>query len=146
MDYPICQYHQGDWLIPYGKTEPDRVREISYQEEMAGIWCILTFRHDRNVYHYPGYCTPILITGEMLEKNGFTYCDGAYYLCAQNDDGEEIEVSIFHVGCEWSSNQLHIKYDDDPSDNHIIHLIGCNYVHELQHAFELVKIKADIVL
>lgn len=72
MNLPICEFHQGDWLIPFGDT-PDQIYSISFQEEMAGIWPIIQFRHNRNEWIYPSFCTRIELTEEFFEHNGFEY-------------------------------------------------------------------------
>lgn len=133
MKYPICKYSQGDWLIPYRSNTPDRVRGVSYQTEPAGIWCTLTFRNDRNVNMYPDYCTPIPITPQILEANGFT------------------RYSIVHNNLQqWVLNEGNgcriAFYQDVKIGKWVIKDIWIDYVHELQQVLRLCKIEKEIEL
>ncbi len=90
---------------------------------------------------------PILLTPEILKKNGFSYCilDGGYYFYAEElYSNQTVEIILFHVDSEFNSSQLNICYTND--DDTILHLMDCNFVHELQHAFRVCKIDKEIVL
>lgn len=88
---------------------------------------------------------PIPITLEILERNGFTYCErtGGCYLYTTISYGNwGAEVVLFDVNSEYRNNQLHIGSPDD-SDT-FLHLMECNYVHQLQHALRLCGIEKEI--
>ena len=133
MNYPVCEYMQGDWLLPYRSDIPDRVREISYQEEPAGIWCVLNFVNNRSTFTYPGYCTPIPITPEILEANGFTRYSVVHFNLQQwvLNEGNGCRVSL---------------YQDVKSGKWAIKDFWIDYVHELQHILRLCKIEKEIML
>lgn len=92
---------------------------------------------DKVYWYSASKLSPIPITSEILEKNGFTYKEGEIGLCGvttvphyiRNDvpfalfcDGEPFAIWIFQ-------NPTNIKY-----------------VHELQHALRLCGIEKEIVL
>lgn len=125
----------GDWVC----TEHDAIpRQIDWIRtgEVGLLW---------NKVVTPPYLVPILITPEILEKNGFTYCksDGGFYLHTTISYGNwDVDVVLFDVTDEYRNNQLHIS---SPDDSYIaIHLMECNHVHELQHALRLCGIEKEI--
>lgn len=82
---------------------------------------------------------PILLTPEILEKNGFEY----------NDEDAE------YAGCTWSDGNimLHVEYDfrivvtndfDDESTNRTPFVL--RYVHQLQHVYKLLGIDKEITV
>lgn len=89
----------------------------------------------------PPYIKPILLTPEILEKNGWTYNDedekfapqtwvgGGLMLQDADDGGYRIVVTS-----DW---------DDEDTNNTPFVIL---YVHELQHALKLRRIKKEIVL
>lgn len=94
-----------------------------------------------------GRIDPVPLTREILEKNGFYYCKrtGGCYLYTTISYGNwDAEVVLFDVNSEYRNNQLHIGSPDD-SDT-FLHLMECNYVHELQHALRLCGIEKEIEL
>lgn len=93
------------------------------------------------------YIDPLPLTSEIMEKNGFTYCErtGGYYLYTTISYGNwDAEVVLFNVNSEYRNNQLHIGSPDD-SDT-FLHLMECNYVHQLQHALRLCGIEKEITI
>ena len=142
MKYPINPYRQGDWLIPYGKTQPDRVKVMSYEEDMAGVWCDMSFRNDPHTYYYSGQCSPVPITRDILLKNGFndTY---NYFLVCKDYDGQEFSIFLFNVDIPEKDILLHIK---DSAGYTVIRLKNCNFVHQLQHALMLIGVEKEIEL
>ena len=142
MKYPINPYRQGDWLIPYGKTQPDRVECISYQKEMSGVWCDMTFRNDLSTYYYPGHCNPVPITRDILLKNGFCESDGSYFLICKDEDGQMVSISLFNVDIPERGIRLHIDFNTDDT----VLRLNCNYVHQLQHALMLFDVEKEIEL
>ena len=116
----------GDWVL-YGK-KPVRILQLSEGKDYKEI-------------------RPIPLTQEILEKNGFYYCKrtGGCYLYTTISYGNwDAEVVLFDVNSEYRNNQLHIGSPDD-SDT-FLHLMECNYVHELQHALRLCGIDKTIEL
>ncbi len=97
---------------------------------------------------YVSQYAPLSTSREILEKNEFTYCasTGAFICYAEESYSDQIvSVILFNVESEFRNNQLHICNDATPND-HIIHLMDCNYVHELQHALKVCGIRKEIVL
>lgn len=82
---------------------------------------------------------PILLTPEILEKNGFKY----------NDESGK------YAGCTWYDGNLmlHLEYDfrivvtndfDDESTNRTPFVL--RYVHQLQHVYKLLGIDKEIIV
>ena len=91
---------------------------------------------------------PILLTREILEKNEFTYCkkNGAFYAYEEESySNQMVEIILYNIENENRSTQLHINYVFQ-EDETMIHLIECNFVHNLQHALRILRIKKEIVL
>jgi hypothetical protein len=142
MKYPINPYRQGDWLITYGKTQPDRVESISYQKDMSGVWCDMTFRNDPNTYYYPDRCKPVPITRDILLKNGFRASAGYSFIC-KDYNGQTVSIWLFEVDKPERDIRLLI------TGRHFVTLLrlqNCNYVHQLQHALMLLGIEKEIEL
>ena len=92
--------------------------------------------------------SPIPITREILEKNGFVYRknSGAFIVNSEESySNQTVEVTLFNVESEFRNNQLHICESNYPEET-MLHLMECNYVHELQHVFRSCGIKKEIVL
>ena len=107
----------GDWVNLYG--EPIKIN----------IDDLCTIDRDET-YDNGVHCKPILITPEILEKNGYKrglliheykISDGLYY---------DLECGILLFGYEHGT----------------VLEINCNYVHELQHTLKLCGIEKEIVL
>lgn len=91
---------------------------------------------------------PVPITREILEKNEFAYCErnGAFYAYAEESySNQTVEIILFNVESEYRNNQLHIN-EANYKGKTMIHLMECNYVHNLQHVFRVCGIKKEIVL
>lgn len=75
---------------------------------------------------------PIFITKEIMAKNGAedTYC--SFHL--QEDEHLFMELTWIDEGLFWTTNLC--EYD----------IIPLEYVHELQHAIKLCRIKKEIIL
>lgn len=132
-----------DWVLHEG--EPYQIRQL-------GIYGV-----DRDGEDYPAVCVgktngiglilernevePIPLTSEILEKNGWiynnedekffpqTWVGGGLMLQGANDCGYRIVVTS--------------DYDDEDTNNTPFIIL---YVHELQHALRLRRIKKEIVL
>lgn len=143
MNFPVCKYCQGDWLIPYGSDSPDRIRDVSYQEEPAGIWCTISFRNNRHTYTYPDCCKPIPLTAEILEKNGFVIKKK----WAQRGNFGDNPLIMWHFDddCILNNHKHELEIHDNSTGKLHISFI-CDYVHQLQHALRLCGIETEIVL
>lgn len=138
----------GDWLIPYNETEPRRVEHLTYQYDMSGKYDVVAFDKNPYTFNYTGFCKPVPITREILEKNGFAYNrkNGALIAYAYESYSNQMEeISLYDVEIEYENNQLHICDSNHPREV-MLHLMNCNYVHELQHALRVCKIDKEIVL
>ena len=89
----------------------------------------------------PPYIKPIPLTSEILEKNGWTY----------NDEDEKFSPQTWVGGglmlqdagdCGY---RIVVTSDYDDEDTNNTPFVIC-YVHELQHALKLRRIKKEIVL
>lgn len=129
----------GDWVTLFDKY-PAKVEAIGDTE--------VYLLDDDGVHWHVGYehIKPIPLTAEILEKNGFSFCtrDGGYYLYATMSCGFDVEVILFDVVNKYASIQLHIGDTDDTAT--YIHLMECNYIHQLQHALKLVGIDKEITI
>ena len=138
----------GDWLFPYNETEPRRVEHLKYQYEMSGKYDVVAFDKNPYTFNYTGFCKPVPITREILEKNGFVYRkdSGAFIVYAEESySNQTVEVTLFNVESEFRNIQLHICESNSPQET-MLHLMECNYVHQLQHALRLAGIDMEITL
>lgn len=122
----------GDWVI-YRRDFPDRVLGISAD----GLSVYL--EHDNWLAIY--VIKPIPLTEEVLDKNGFGYIErdtlmgyshyylGEPYFCRNMD---------LHIGTD-NKGHFWLNYLRNEID-------GLRYVHELQHAFRLLRIDREVVL
>ena len=138
----------GDWLIPATKNTPDRVHELTYQEDMSGKYDVVEFENNRNVFFYISFCKPIPLTVEILKKNDFAYCNddgGCYGYFEESYSNQTMEIALFHVKSEYRNVQLHIR-EENHKEETMLHLMECNYVHQLQHVLKVCGIKKEIEL
>lgn len=141
---------QGDWLIPHNCEEPHQIKEISYQEEPAGKWPVITFEGKGflGVWYYPQDCKPVPITKEVLKKNGFT--DGKYRHFNGNvwkleaDGFREIHLTEKVRQAVLWGEKINPDYPSSVGDKFTIPFI--RNVHELQHAMRLCGIEKEIVI
>lgn len=97
---------------------------------------------------------PVLLTKEILEKNDFCYCesDGGFYAYPDyNYDKCALEVILFNVNSDVRNNQIHIEkiaMTDGWKECRkvMLHLMECNFVHQLQNIFIDLDINKEIVL
>lgn len=129
----------GDWVKLFDKY-PAKVEAIGDTE--------VYLLDDDGVRWNVGYAfiKPIPLTPGILEKNGFSFCtrDGGYYLFATMSCGFDVEVILFDVVNKYASIQLHIGDTNDTAT--YLHLMECNYTHQLQNALRLCGIKKEIEL
>lgn len=128
---------QGDWLIPYNCEEPHRIREISYQEEPAGKWTIITFEGEGfwGVWNYPAYCKPIPISEEILAKNFEKKTHWGIF-----EDYFDFTIREFNDG------MYVVNYDCCEMNLPGTQIVGICWVHELQQVLRLLGIKKEIEL
>lgn len=86
----------------------------------------------------PPYLEPILLTSEILEKNGFKE-DSTHNLWLLTDDYYDVIVK------EWSDSIWVFRYDN--TEVNIPHeQIIFSYVHSLQHAFRHCGIDKEVII
>lgn len=126
-----------DWAaFPHGC---DRVRELSY---IPGHGHCASFAASATLFSVEvGKLEPIPLTEEILAKNGFGYIErdtlmhythyylGEPYFCRNMD----LHIGTDNKGHFWLN---YLRNDID----------GLRYVHELQHAFRLLRIDREVVL
>lgn len=81
---------------------------------------------------------PIIITKDLLVKNGFTYCD-ATGQCILFDECTNYTITVCNTCIESRNIQVHIDEEalndvDGIIEMTVMHLMECNYLHQLQHA------------
>ena len=120
----------GDWVRVKRTQKMVKVKEVKQS-------CIYT---EDNGYEYDEI-EPILLTSNILEKNGWiynnedekffpqTWVGGGLMLQSADDGGYRIVVTS--------------DYDDEDTNSTPFIIL---YVHELQHALRLRKIKKEIIL
>ena len=86
--------------------------------------------------------SPILLTPEILEKNGFV-------VGYKQVDYEQISITYYHI---WSDfyldlygGEILLKIRRD-CDFTFFGIISCKYVHALQHALRLCGIEKEVIL
>jgi len=113
----------GDWvnIAVEGYNNPTRIREI-------GSFWVKVIRDEMEYGNI--LVTPIPLTTEILEKNGFKSCK----------EGYDIGIPLLYwdkyctAVCGWT-------HCDD-----LIEVFDCRYVHQLQHALKLCGITKEIEL
>jgi len=92
----------------------------------------------------PRYLSPIRITSDFLQRNGF-HRDGCYHRLDLGDGSHSLEFYMH----EWRLRQFWQGVDE--WNNHAktwdtTFECQCYYVHELQHAFKLMNLNKEVVL
>jgi hypothetical protein len=115
----------GDWLKHYNGT-PMQVTKITTEHfacaENGGANC----------WEYNNKYEPILITLEILKKNGLA--NDPYGCHFKEDEYMELEISAEEEGIYWT-----INYNE-------YGILKLKYVHQLQHALRLCGINKEIVV
>ncbi len=95
-----------------------------------------------------GLLEAIPLTKDILIKNGFgSVIEGIY-----NDweietySNQNLRISLSHVESEYNPTQLVVYMGYEPQERVVLRMMPCEYVHELQHAFRLCRIKKEIGL
>ena len=117
----------------------DWVNVFNVPKQIEGI---RIFKNGDEIVYYDGdngnfikSVTPIPLTKEILQKNGF---DGDVYLWNNIGDEKTLEYYPFE-------HRLSLWYGEGKSQE-ILFKYHCFSVHELQHALKLWGIKKEIVL
>lgn len=84
---------------------------------------------------------PILLTSEILEKNGFEDIGDDTYQLEEKPCWFWVDFFRHTYGCEYDTSTY--EYEDD---EHRLKLYGIPSVHELQHALRLCGIEKEIEL
>ena len=154
INYNIVE--QGDWLIPYKCDEPHQVKKVSYQEEPAGKWTVITFSGEGfwGTWYYPTSCTPIPITEDFLLLNGFT--QNGISQDATNESDRTYDTYVWSQGSCENDDKVKVCLNIDHHQKNCIveiftpdmHVSGLmiQYVNELQHCLRLCRINKDIVI
>ena len=85
-----------------------------------------------------GELTPVPLTAEILEKNGFIKHTDYCWLISENNGRRLIEYRT-----DYLDGLLRISYAEEPFSKLMIKV---KYVHELQHALRLCNINKEIIL
>ena len=143
----------NDWIAI---DQPDRyagaigqIKSLSnHQEQNAAYFHV--FIQGKFGYLLKEVCSddiiPIPLTSDILEKNDFLYYsvdDGYYGYFEESYSNQTTEIILFNVNNENRNVQIHINYHNDET---ILHLMECNYVHQLQHILKVCGIKKEIEL
>ena len=126
----------GDWLIPYNEIEPRKVVSLGYQYDMAGKYDCVAFEGTPHTLNYTGFCKPIPLTPEILEKNGFVKLWNQYVLKADKEPFIHL-ISLDNLPNANGRMLVAIK------DRYTNAKIAITYVHELQHALRSCKIEKE---
>lgn len=126
MNHTTKDYKQGDFI-------PHRVTGDLYPNKRNERWTIALMTIESNE-NYEDFATPIPLTPEILEKNGFI-------------EDRYIRTGNKFYRHEQSGFRLKVGIDSDGNfyvfDNITIQ---CNYVHQLQHAMRICGIENEFVL
>lgn len=120
----------GDWVIRRGvPEEPMRLYNMNASRGIAYL-----DQDGRGVAELFENIEPILLTPQILEKNGFD-SRGAQFFCDK-------------IGMIWWKDNIfmfskYTRHEDLPTENISINI---GYVHELQHALKLCGIEKEIIL
>ena len=127
----------GDWVKTNhscGKLSCDikssiaRVSEIGFSNS-DGMYVSFVGIKGR---YYDDEIEPILLTEEILEKNGFKKNNFNQYVLGKSYLGEEIYYEIGFIQLRYPNSYYSI--------------LSCGYVHEFQHMLKIFGIEKEIVL
>lgn len=129
----------GDWVYSTFSDTPCRVLSIGISNYGFGVVIVDNVGGAKDV----ASITPIPLTPEILEKNGFIIKKK----WAQRGSFGDNPLIIWHldddpVTCDYR-HELEI-HDNATAKIHV--RVPCEYVHELQHALRLCEIKKEIEL
>jgi len=118
----------GDWVNVYDiPKQIEGIRKFWNGDEVV--------YYDGDNGNFIENVTPIPLTSEILEKNGF---EGVVYLWINVGDEKVLEYYPFE-------HRLSLYYTEEKSQE-LLFRCQCFSVHEFQHALKLCRIKKEIVL
>ena len=129
----------GDLLYYKGKFNAFPFKVESITKKKVGYYAE---PNDHRMYYLRlSDCEPILLTPEILEKNGFKWLlrDSKYITYCIKES--TIHVTKYKVTGEW----LICAGASGSATKRFVEVSCVNYVHELQHALRLYGIKKEIV-
>ena len=105
-------------------------------------------RKDRLEWVRVALLRPIIITKDLLVKIGFTYCD-ATGQCILFDACTNYTITVCNTCIESRNIQVHIDEEvfndvDGIIEMTVMHLMKCNYLHQLQHVMMVCRINKII--
>ena len=86
-----------------------------------------------------GLLRPIPLTREILEKNGFEYCE-VHRMYLYLDDFFDIKIR------QYSDMMWEFTYCNNEMNLPDTQIAGIGYVHHLQHALNMVGVEKDIII
>lgn len=122
----------GDYFNVYPSNLPIKVAAI--HKGKVGYHA----RIDKLAWVRADLLRPIIITKDLLVKNGFAYCD-ATGQCILFDACTNYTITVCNTCIESRNIQVHIDEEvlndvDGIIEMTVMHLMECNYLHQLQHA------------
>lgn len=127
----------GDWVLINGT--PRKIQAVDgVDDEIMADDELYTLAEDR--YHSEDKVEGVPITPEILEKNGFDISDPEVAQYHFEEDGQRYHFSL---------RQMYNQKDGKPNGYSFFAfsvLTIIDYVHELQHALRLCRIKKEIEL
>jgi hypothetical protein len=128
----------GDWVYNIHNRQNERVEEIGSRFVMLSY---------NDLYEYDEI-EPIPLTKDILIKNGFSSLTDEMFSACETEtySNQELKIYLSHIGCEYNPVQLVVYMGYEPQERVVLRMMPCQYVHELQHAFRLCKIKKEIKL
>lgn len=121
----------GDWVDFYHPYETEK-KIVTRHRVTENFECgLVGISNHPNPVH-ADHIEPIKITSEILEKNGFVFLSGLWYLITK-------ERKPIHIVFK-DNNVITLSINATPVP------IGLKYVHQLQHALRLYGIEKEIVL
>lgn len=88
--------------------------------------------------------SPIPLTPEILEKNGFKKCAGNEWSVFKYEDDDYTKKALYQV--LWSADELYLEIGSYTLRTGEFNRMGVEFVHELQHALRLCGITCEIIL
>lgn len=137
----------GDWVYrtDFNTPVPSKIIgiEVVNYDKMEYVVDVFN-KNGYNVQLYLNEIEPILLTPEILEKNGFRKSvspPGIHAKCYEIEDKDKKYCLTIANYNRYKRLLLNVDSEDSECFN-----IKCDYVHELQHALRLCKIDKTITL
>ena len=142
----------GDWvqLKTYGvsdKFERTEVYIFVKVVQIGGGFIIAEYNND--ILEPYRICVnteiePILLTPEILEKNGFKKCAGNEWSVFKYEDDDYTKKALYQV--LWYADELYLEIVSYTSRIGEFDRMGVEFVHQLQHAMRICGIEKEIEL